>query len=66
MTPHEYAAKKLKLYRTSCCKVVAYHTGRAQAACSHCGKDVSLDIILIYDMYYQEAQLKENESNTGI
>jgi bacterioferritin-associated ferredoxin len=48
MTPEQYADKQIKRYVTSCCKVAPTQIGRATSVCSNCGKDVSLEMSLIY------------------
>lgn len=50
----KYADEKIKDYRTPCCEGEAYSRGRATAFCKKCGKDVMLEVILIYEMFLKE------------
>jgi hypothetical protein len=64
MTAEEYADKHMKRYVTSCCKVAPTTVGRVHSVCSNCGKDVSLEMIFIYDVHYEIGKKKTDGSST--
>lgn len=40
--------KQIKKVKTSCCKAEWYRKSRANYRCKKCGKDVTLEITLLY------------------
>jgi len=62
MTAKDYADKKMKRYVTSCCKVAPTTVGRAHSVCSHCGKDVSMEMVYVYDLEYKIGETKHGSS----
>lgn len=50
----EYVRKELENIRTICCGGLHEHTSNCKWTCSICGKDVSLDYILITDLLEEE------------
>ena len=49
MMNEKQADKQIKKIKTTCCKTSWYRKGRANYRCEKCNKDVTLEIVLIYD-----------------
>ena len=62
MTEGEYIDKKLKPFKTECCKAKVYKKGRADLRCSTCDKDVTMELVLLADMYSKEFKQKGQQS----
>lgn len=66
MTESEYIDKKLKPFKTECCKAKVYKKGRADLRCVSCDKDVTMELVLLADMYSREFEQKGQQSAGGI
>jgi hypothetical protein len=62
MTEGEYIDKKLKPFKTECCKAKVYKKGRADLRCVSCDKDVMMELVLLANMYSREFKLKGQQS----
>lgn len=45
---------KLEKVKTRCCKATWYRKGRANYRCSTCDKDVTLELVLIADLFAEK------------
>jgi tRNA(Ile2) C34 agmatinyltransferase TiaS len=43
-------SKELENYKTLCCKAKYYRKGRANYRCKKCDKDVTLELVLLYQV----------------
>ena len=66
VTEDEYVDKKLKPWKSGCCKSTYYRKGRADLRCKVCDKDVTMEIVLLTDMFIRDYKLKYNKNGISI
>lgn len=54
----QYVESKTKDYKTSCCNKPYYKKGRADLRCMKCDADVTMEIVLLADLFEREYKSK--------
>ena len=54
----EEAEKIIEDYKTPCCKAKFYRAGRAKYLCKNCEKDITMDLIYLYDAMKDSEEIK--------
>ena len=51
--------KQMKEIKSLCCNAKIIRKGRADLRCEKCGKDVTLEIVMLYDLIIDTQENKE-------